>query len=518
MTRSSLRAFEVVVTGAFLTGQPLQVPVAESSSMQEALGEALRQRANEGWTYDPLEWQDAGGSYDGAGGYPSLVPLVLVSREGESLRRAVQDAFDHRPGPERQWVARLTAGWRWAVTDVSIDIFDFGTGIVRCACSFEPPESADAEEVRRIIDLLSRLKPDIEGQVQPPLAAALEAATRTTVFTLAEEIDRTVAHARQLPWLAPMVGALGDPVASGATAIPQRQYGWGRLLWLHPIFVLSAPRDSSADEVDAIARPFKSDFHRCLDISYGLFAPGIEISVIVGRGSVRARETFLWLISVNWAYYALFMEIDRGLLATLDDERWRTHATLAELERDAGEMFAVRLRVQTVHARLGSILMDIGGGALTLWDAIVEAQRFDALVTSVQVKVDLLQRVAEQRVADAAAARARRTGNILRGLSALTLVTVSTAVVSAVVGSRSDAGGHMLLRVAAIIGAVLLAALLFMIQRDVALRRERRRRLARRLARRRATAPRAPGTGTQLPRASPATGSPTRSRRKPTRG
>jgi hypothetical protein len=179
--------------------------------------------------------------------------------------------------------------------------------------------------------------------------------------------------------------------------------------------------------------------------------------VIVCRSSTRARETFLWLLTLNWAYYALFMEIDRGLLATLDDERWRGHASLAELERDASAMFRVHMRVQSVHARLGSILMDIGGGALTLWDTIAQAQRFDALVT---------------------------------------------AVIGTLIGSRSDPVGHDWIRIAAIAGAALLACLLYFVQRDIALRRERRRRLAWRRSVT-ARAPRAPGTGPRPPQGEP---------------
>src|SRR6202035_3565770 len=125
----------------------------------------------------------------------------------------------------------------------------------------------------------------------------------------------------------PMLAALGAPAEPSSDRSGKR-YAWGRLLWLHPVFILSAPADSKSAQVDAIAQPFKSDFHRNVDLSSGLFVPGIEMSVIVSRGGPRARETFLWQISLNWAYYALFMEIDRGLLATLDDEKWQTSASL----------------------------------------------------------------------------------------------------------------------------------------------------------------------------------------------
>ncbi|MGI8801047.1 MAG: hypothetical protein ACR2KV_02580, partial [Solirubrobacteraceae bacterium] len=130
-------------------------------AMQRSLGDALSAHEGEGWTYDSLERQDAGGSYDGAGGYPSLVPLVLVRRGGEDLRRAVQQALAERPAPERRRLDRLTGGWKWKIGEVGIDIFEFGAGIVRCTCAVQPPASLGPHEIRRTIDLLSRLNPTL---------------------------------------------------------------------------------------------------------------------------------------------------------------------------------------------------------------------------------------------------------------------------------------------------------------------------------------------------------------------
>jgi hypothetical protein len=468
----------VAVTGAFLTGQPLQVRVAESSAMQRKLGEALRAHG-EGWTYTPLEWQDAGGSYDGSGGYQSLVPVALVRRDGDGFKVAVEQALERRPASERAWLERKTRGWLWELRDVSIEVYDFGAGIVRSVYTVQPPGGLDAAQTRRTVDLLSRLKPDPEEGVQSPIAAALDEIARATVARLAAAVEHTVPHARQRPWLTPMVAALGEP-DEGRPDPSDRHYAWGRLLWLHPIYILRAPADSDERTVHAIAQPYKSDFHRAIDISYGLFVPGIEISVIVARGDpARAHRAFLSLVSLNWAYYALFMEIDRGLFATLDNDRWQASATIGELEADAAEMFRVYMRVQEAQTRLSSVLMDIGGGALTLWDTIVAAQRFEALVAAVQGKVELLQRVTDRRVQEAATVRARRAGNILGGLTALTVVTVVTAVLDSLAGSRSDAVGHVGLRIAALALAAMTALYLFRAHRDMAMKQRRslRRRL-----------------------------------------
>lgn len=467
-TRKGWKEFEVVLTGAFLTGQPLQVRIAESSRMQRNLGEELMRHPGEGWGYQALEWQDAGGSYDGSGGYPSLVPLVLVRRDGDEFKQAVEQALARRPARERDWLDSMVEGWTWRLREISIDVFDFGTAIIKGIYDVQAPASLSVEETRRTVDLLSRLKPDAFEGIQPPIAAAYEEMTRATVVRFSEAVEATAAHARQPPWLTPMVAALGEPDEDSG-----RRYDWGRLLWLHPVYVLPAEPQANSEELHALARPFKSNFHRAAEGSYGLFVPGIEISVIVARGDPSGpRDTFMFLISLNWAYYALFMEIDRGLYATLDNDKWQTDATLGTLEADAAQMFQIYLRVQEVQARLSSVLMDIGGGALTLWDAIVGAQRFDELVAAVQGKVEILQRVAERRVQEAATVRARRTGSILGGLTALTVVTLAIAVVGSLVGSRSDAIGHIPLRMGTIaLAAVAALVLLYFLQRDIAMRR-----------------------------------------------
>jgi hypothetical protein len=47
----------------------------------------------------------------------------------------------------------------------------------------------------------------------------------------------------------------------------------------------------------------------------------------------------LRITELHWAYIALYLEIDRGLLALLDDDRWYAPESLAELEQDADRVF-----------------------------------------------------------------------------------------------------------------------------------------------------------------------------------
>lgn len=180
----------------------------------------------------------------------------------------------------------------------------------------------------------------------------------------------------------------------------------------------------------------------------------------------------LRILELHWAYIALYMEIDRGLLAMLDDDRWQAGHGLGELEADADRVFAESMRVVEARARLDSVLASLGGDEQALWDVLADVSKFGALVDGVDRKVDALQRVTERRVQQAAAARARRTTAVLSFLTALTLVTVAVALIGHFLGSRSDVVGHLEIR-ASIVAAALVAAVV--VYREAHRDRPRRR-------------------------------------------
>lgn len=393
-----------------------------------------------------------------------MVPLVLVERTGEDLQRALDTALNDRPNEEHEWLADVMKEWDWRLSDPVIEVFDFGVGVIRVRCDFVPPGATDDETVRAKIELLSRTNGQGDAGIYTPIARALEDLSHATCERLAEEISHTAAHARDRQWLKPMVAALGTPDPSRAG---RRSYRWGELLWLHPVFVVSPTQREGIEELQRLARPFRSDFFRAVHVRSSLFVPGVDASVVVSERNNPIRQLLLQMITLHWAYYALFMEIDRGLLATIDHERWQAKRSLSRLETDASGMFRVHMRVGIARSRLDSILMDIGGGGLALWEAIAESVRFDALVTGVDNKVQLLQDLAANRVQQAAVVRARRVGNVLGALSALTLVTVAATIIGELVGTRNDTAGHTLLRVAAIFVAALLAGVVLLLQREI---------------------------------------------------
>jgi|SRR4051794_17787348 hypothetical protein len=148
-----------------------------------------------------------------------------------------------------------------------------------------------------------------------------------------------------------------------------------------------------------------------------------------------AEATAIELTKLHWAYYALYMEIDRGLLEILDKPRWLHSASLKELEADANAVSADYLRISDARARLDSAINARGGDELAIWEAIAKVQKFDLLLDGVGRKLDALATVAQHRIEQTTAVRDRRIGYLLGFLGVLGLVTLVIAVVGALVGS-----------------------------------------------------------------------------------
>lgn len=459
------------MTGAFLTGQPLKVRLAEYSRFQSELVTELRDGAGRDGGYEGVKWRDVG-SYGSRGGYNDIVPLTLVRRTGNELKDALADALDARPEVEREWLDGVTTGWEWKLESISIDLYDLGVGVVSSEYEVVAPVSLSARDSCRLVADLSRLRANPVTGIQSPISAAYEEVARDTVRAFSAAVGRCAGEARQEPWFTPVLTALPSATASVVSGTDRE---WGRLLWLHPVYILSAKPWMGSRRLDQLAAPFEPTFSKPVGYHHGLFVPGIDSSVIAMRGSDAGRQELpMKLTGLQWAYIALFMEMDRGLLATLDDDKWQTPESLSALEDDAERIFGIYMRVQEARARLDSALTDLGGAQLSIWNAIADVQKFDDLVGAVEEKVAVLQRVAERRVQEATAARSRRTGNVLSGLTALTVVTVAIALISSFVGERSDVIGHIELRIGVVSVAFLLAIVLYReAQREIARKRSR---------------------------------------------
>jgi hypothetical protein len=445
--------FHVALTGAFLTGHPLRVRIGEYNQLRSDLMRELQRLDGQGWSVDTENWrQDGTYTYDSGGGFASMLPLVLARRDGPAMLARAQAALRNQPDAEHAWLGEQTQGWNLTPRTFRIDVYDLGMAVMNGTFAVCSPAGLSLQAAARTLKRLAWLKPDPDSGVRSPIAGAFRELADETAQQVATAIAHGAPHTVQEAWLSPFLDA---QAVDEKTQTPRPDH-WGRLLWLHPVHLLEV--SDTNDGLTASAAQLAPPFHRSIGIQDGLFVPGIGWSAIVTYAGAPGAEIPLRLTELHWAYIALYMEIDRGLLALLDDDRWYEPESLAELEQDADRVFGDYMRIMEARARLDSALVSLGGDELAIWKVIADVQEFDALVDGVDRKVEVLQRVAERRVQQAAASRAQRTSRILSGLTALTLVTVAIALIGNFLGNRSDALGHIELRVV-IVAIALVAAL-----------------------------------------------------------
>jgi hypothetical protein len=450
------------MTAAFLTGCPIDARLKTYDRLQEALDAQFRTGSGQGWTIDRDHWTRS--SYRSGGGFSSLLPLVLARRTGDEALNRFTVMLASRPVAERDLLARRAPGWTLTPCSVRIDVYDLGMAVMNGTFEVEAPRGVTLQGAARALKQVVWLQPDDETETVTSVAAAFAELAIETTEQIRAATASAVPDLIHPPWLEPYLLARE---AGGEHVKPE----WGRLLWMHPVLVHDIDEPAAAHAADAMAPPF----HQRMNVPDGKFVSGIGWSAIAQRPGSAAADIPLRLIEWQWAYIALYMEIDRGLLALLDDDRWHGPEALKTLEADADLVFAGAMRVVEAQARMESALASLGGDEQGVWDIIADVTKFQALVDGVDRKVDALQRIADRRVQQSSAAQARRTSTILSFLTALTIVTVAVALLGNFLGSRSDTLGHMWLRIAIVAVAILASiALYFEAHRDRLKRRDRR--------------------------------------------
>ncbi len=404
------------------------------------------QSGGDEWTFDTADWRD-GGTYHSGGGFTKMLPLVLARRGGDALLNRFASLLRNRPEAEQVWMGRQTIGWEFVSRSVRIDVYDLGVAVMNATFSVRLPPDLQFADAARILKALVWLKPDADARVESPITGSLRELAGESAAQFAEAIRRAVPNAIQEPWLSSL-----QTSGEGPAALDSGLDDGGRLLWLHPVHLFEVSATGECHEASLNLAP---PFHRQIEIPDGCFAPGIGWSAIVTKSGAPGAEIPLRLIEVHWAYIALYMEIDRGLLGLLDDDRWHEPESLGALEEDADRVFANYMRVMHARARLDSDLASLGGDEFALWQVISDVTKFDPLVEGVDRKVEVLQRVAERRIQQAEARRSFRTSRILGGLTALTIVTVVVALIGNFLGNRSDKLGHVEWRLAIVAAALL---------------------------------------------------------------
>ncbi len=452
------RPLTVAVTGAFLTGRPVKTTVGDYEELRQSLGGKLSELDGQGWLAPGCS--EPRSTYFSGGGFSEEVPLVIANRQGTQLLGRLCQLIESRPADEWEWYERFGKR-QWLIpTEVHVDVYDLGMAVITARLALHLPPHADLAAVAESLKKAVWLKSDGDGRLSP-LSEALRLLARETVRQLRDAANHVLPQ-KQLPdpWLAPFLTARG----TGTGLDEDRDCEWGRLLWLHPVHIVEVDESAQLEEACAALRP---PFRSTIDIPDGRLIAGIGWSAVVITSALAATtyasypRTVIAIVERHWAYIALHMEIDRGLLALLDNDRWSKSLKLAELEKDAEEVFADYTRATHARARADSALASLGPDEQAIWDVLSEVHKFEAIVAGVDRKIALLRAVSERRVQQAAAEQARRTSSILSSLTALTIVTVGVALVTYFVGSRSDRLAHLEIRVAFVVVAAVLAFALY---------------------------------------------------------
>lgn len=428
------QVIRVAITGAFLTRHPLSVPLQAYEDFRLQLSARLTRPR---WCVDDL--RPKGGTYRSGGGFTEEVPLVIARRDGADLRPWLDVALGTEPpegGDPGDVIVDMTA----AAT--TVDVYDLGVAVLTTWVTARIVDGASYGVVARAIKDLVLLR---APGGRAPLASCLQDFAKEVAREFGDAVESVASNGPAAEWLSR--GSAHSKVTADES---------GRLLWLHPVLVVEA--QSPGGLASQLAPPH----HETLDIADTKFVAGIGWSGVVSSRRSQA-ETPLKLTLLHWAYYALYMAMDRGLLQVLDRPTWKRSARLSQLELEARDVYLDYLRIMEAQARLDSHLSSLGGDELAIWQTIAKVQGFEAVFNGVERKLEALQKVAEHRVTEADAYRSRRVAKSLGFLSVLTVVTVVGAVIGLLFGSRSDSSDTVGLRVIAVVSAVAVAFLVYWI-------------------------------------------------------
>lgn len=429
-TLSSLGSQEVTqlrvaITGAFVTGPSLDVRLRKYAALQSTLTHELQLA---GWR---VHDRSDRGTFESGGGFAKALPIVVARRDGAEALADVRDYLDDPGRATQAAIASAAPGFDFKPTHLTIDLYDLGVGVLAAwfEVAFPPglPLPAAASAVKHVCLLRD----------SSPIASSLVQIARNTAKQYNAAIESAHRELKtQPPW---PQGAVSDA-------------DQGRLLWLHPLHVVEAGRGHAR-----IARDLAPVFRKFVTLTGGVFVPGIGWSAIVtDPGSANAAMP-IRLTELHWAFFALYMVMDRGLMAVLNESRWTESRKLAELERSADTAFDVYLRVMEARARLDSELSALGGDELAVWRAIADVQGFDTIVDGVERKIQTLERLTQRRVDRADALRSRRVREILGSLTALTLITVAVALFGYFAGTKQGGKVEPGVRITVVAAALALA-------------------------------------------------------------
>lgn len=427
---------ELYLNGAFFTGAALDssaLLATSYGSAQERVADALNGQAPGEWRYDRVIDGPSTLRFSVQGKYSTLIPVSFVSRAGAAVRDHLLQALETDGGVSDP-VATAWDQLDLAITNIEIDFFDIGVGVVAASLLIDP----------RVPLTLGDLREKVE-HVTSALVPAFNVLVSDTVAVFETGIKQLpTGTVLPTPWFQQEGPLFASPLNPSPTQ--ERPVGLtppGQLLWLHRTYVFEACSVALEEQVDAL---LPSTFAR-ESFPGLLFIPGIGSTVIVcrqpgGRHSqcLTSVQDILSLMDLQWAYIAAVMEIDRTLFRRLNQFAVSARrASAATLERESQSVLALYDKVRLFRAAINSVIIDLGGGSRGHWDLMARVQTLPEILSSIDDKLDALREACQTMLAEASAKRQRRIALTVDIFAGFSVAASITAVIAFLVDPSLDA-------------------------------------------------------------------------------
>lgn len=468
----------VSLTGAFLTGISLAIEALSDDDLrriQQGVAVALNASVGDGsaWVAPKFGGVTTGLRY-GGGGYETLLPSSFMRSVGPAAERIFRKLL--RGGEEEDFTPAVdgsSAQLDWDLSSVRLDFFPFGVGTIVATYRVVAKRQVSAEELKRYVD-------ESTYELVPRYNCALGAVTRDFARAVQHENPSLIKR----PWITD-IGVLDedlhnrasradgdhrDSVVVSAVGVPFSELTTS-LLWFHRLYVVESVESEEPSAKWRKVMPFWNQRHEFVGLSY---FPGTDSSVaFVPRrksGEVRSDhvDSVLSVQVLQWAYYAACSEIDRTLFRMLGRLKDAAN-TSRELERQMNAVLVLYDEVRSFRARLNSLLVDLGGGTIALWEATASVQKLQYLFDSMDDKIDALRVAYRYRLDLLAAQREKR---LAKTVAIFTVFAVVSSIVTVTAFMIGDPKNFDYLRLCWVLGVTISTVLLIMLAgREVSRRR-----------------------------------------------
>jgi len=386
----------IVLMGPFLIGLDVDLgPLSPEAAAQVQMDlVAALDAGDDAWGSGGLPTATGGLRYD-IRAYETLSPTSLVRWVGD-------------PSIAMPSLGDTTLSW--TPQDLAVDIFAFGVGVfsVEFVVSAAEPVATTAftEEVDRVSRQIATAAAPIADHKARELRHALDVACT--------EVTRTA-------WY--------HGVAQEQQSLPGAD-----LLWLHRLMLIRTPDG----RLPALAWEISGLLQASMRFHAFEFLAATDRSVAASGESADATDTvgedcLKRVMRLQWAWFAAASEVDRALYLQLGKVGSDTQTLAADLTA-ARELLD---RVRQWRARLDSVMADLGGVSIAMWDHLATTSKVTHLFVAIDDKLSALTATLQGRLEVATATRQRKLDRTVYVFTTFNVVASLVAVASFTIGDTT---------------------------------------------------------------------------------